>query len=981
MVTMKAEKRIDQYINLLESRSYTTVEGSAFGPWVFSETEKTFGESIPTLSYTHVEFPFSYGKPWTNFWFSSTVALPSSEEELFLLLDTETDTLVFVDGKPFGATNPYHRKLRVTEYAGRTITLHLEAWGGHKFPGYHPSEGGRVLTTTAIRKKAYPLQFSPPCLLARDEDTYGLYYDVLTLRQLSKTLDSKGFHYQHLISSLHTALSVLPLTTERDKQFLTIVRDVRIRIQPLLQAKNGSVTPQILSIGSAHLDHAWLWPIAETTRKAARTCLNMVNFTKEYPSFVFMFPQPAQMETLKSEYPSVFDKVLKAYNSGSWEPNGVCYVEPDCVLPSAESLIRQCMVGQTLTRSLFNGYEGDVFWLPDSFGYTAALPQILVGCGVSYFVTSKLSWNDTNRFPYDLFLWESLDGTRIHSHMIQGAYEGTNDPLEVSKAYDTVVHKDLQPILMRSIGEGDGAGGTLRSDLELMKREYDLQGMPKNRWSSVSSAMHEIFDGRDDLPIYRGELYLELHRGTYTSQARLKRWNRKLEGMLHSAEYLAAVYFSQGEDVTEMLESIDQVWKIVLTNQFHDILPGSSIRKVNVEAEASYEKAYSLLEPILVREGELQLNTNGFSYVKEDGSIIAPYMTGRMVTPSAKMEQNTKEITVPWATLSLDAFGGISSLQMHRNSRELVEKGKSFNSLTITEDYPIFWDAWDIEEDSLLKAKRVLSLICQIVSEDSLFWYVEQQFSVGRASSLTQTMVIYKNVPKIEFRTEVDWREKHQLLQVTFPTTIRTENALFDVPLGYITRKTDTNTSFERAKFEVAAHKWAALSDPSLSIALASDCKYGYRVREGELSLSLLRSPAAPDPDADQGKHTFIYALFCSEDGLMPIMEAATQLNNPPIRVPNDTEALCWVERGTVIIETVKVSEDRKALVFRLRECLGISSEARLRFSPILCATSLRLTNMVEKVIAQERLFAFRPFEVKTYSLEVNSFFLDTMQQ
>lgn len=978
---MKAEKRIDQYIELLKRRSYKSVEESVFGPWLSSETEKTYGEHIPSLSYTPIEFPFQYGKPWMNYWFSTTVTLPTVKEELFLLLDTETDTLVFVDGRPFGATNPFHKKLRVTEFAGKTITLHMEAWGGHLFPGYHPSEGGRVLTTVAMRKKAYPLQFSPPSLLVRDEHTYGLYYDVLTLRQLSKTLDSKGFQYQHVISSLHSALSDLSLTTGRDEQFLAKVKEVRNTIKPLLQAKNGDFTPQVLSVGNAHLDHAWLWPIAETTRKAARTCLNMVSFTQEDPSFVFMFSQPAQMEALKEEYPSVYEKVLQAYRAGSWEPNGVCYVEPDCVLSSAESLIRQCMVGKSLTKALFDGYEADVFWLPDSFGYTAALPQILVGCGVSYFVTSKLSWNDTNRFPYDLFLWESLDGTRLPSHMIQGAYEGTNDPQEVSKAYGSIVHKDLQPILMRSIGEGDGGGGTLRSDLEFMKREGNLQGMPKNRWSSLSAAMHEIFNGREDLPVYRGELYLELHRGTYTSQARLKRWNRKLEGMLHSAEYLSALYFAQGEDVTRLLEVIDQVWKIVLVNQFHDILPGSSIKRVNEEAEASYEKAHALLEPFLEGEGGLLLNTNGLAFIQDDGSKIPPFSTGlRLEDPTRREERTSTVIDLPWATLALDEFGGIGSLRLHRSNRELVEKGKSFNTFTLAEDYPIFWDAWDIEADTLQKAQRIRTLTSQAISEDSLCWYVVQQFDMGKASSLRQTVVIYKNLPKIEFRTEVDWREKHQLLQVSFFTTMRPESALFDVPLGYISRKTDRNTPLERAKFEVAAHKWAALSDPLLSVALASDCKYGYRVKDGELTLSLLRAPTAPDPDADQGLHTFTYALLCSKDGLIPIMEGAAQLNNPPLQVGRDLQALCSVEGNSVIIETVKVSEDRKAVVLRLREYLGAYSEVKLTFSPFLQASSLRLTNMVEQEINQEHLFAFRPFEVKTYYLEVNSLFLDSMR-
>ncbi|WP_332446126.1 alpha-mannosidase [Sphaerochaeta sp.] len=968
MLHQKSEKRIDQYLQLLKQYAYRTFGELEMG---YAQTEQHSSSDIYPGPYEGIGFPFSYGEPWKDYWFRTTVVLPASSDRLFLLLDTETDTLVYIDGTPYGATNPFHRKLEVTQFAGSTVEVHLQAWGGHRFPGYHPSEGGRVQACVAVKKNDYPLVFKQPLLLCRQESVYQLYYDVLVLRGLSKTLDRESLAYQHLISHMLGALQQLSLSEDPS----AMAESVRAGLSVLLEAHNGSVAASIFSVGSAHLDHAWLWPIAETTRKAARTVLNMVNFTEQYPDFVFLFSQSVQTEALKNEYPTVYQRVLEAYRRGNWEPNGVCYVEPDCMLPSGESLIRQNLVGRQVTASLFDGYEGDVFYLPDSFGFTAALPQILVGCRVKYFVTSKLSWNDTNRFPYDAFLWESLDGTRIPAHMIQGAYEGTNEPEDLCKAYASVQHKDIQPALFRPVGEGDGGGGTLRSDLELMRREADLQGLPKNRWCTLSEAMQTIFRDTSDLPVYTGELYLELHRGTYTSQAKLKWWNRTMEHLLGAYEYVTSLQFATAHPFDTLKACLDAVWKQVLINQFHDILPGSSVQVVNVQARAAYEQAYARLHQTFSPfSGPYALNVSPFAFPLPDGSRLPSHHT-RLLDTDVPLQAvpAQRHLDTEWAIVSLDGNGGISSLIRKKDGRQLVEPNCSLNTLTIGEDYPVFWDAWDLERDTLALQKPIGKPERQEYAENDHQYVVDSWFALGKASRLHQRLVCYKKMSRIDFATEVDWQEQHQLLRVTFPTTVRSQQAWYDVPFGMISRPTHTNTTLERAKFEVPAHAWAALDDRSLAVALCTDSKYGYHATNGTLSVSLLRSPTAPDPSGDAGNHSFTYAFVVSDEGLLPIQEHANAINHPLVHMADMHEPLVEVLEAQVVVHTVKVSEDGGSLVLRLREWMGSSVQAHLRFSDVLDPESLVLANMLEESIEGEALFRFKPFEVKTFLIKVRT--------
>lgn len=988
MIYGKAEKRIDAIIAQLKGRTTRELDISKGLVWKTASTKETYGD-VPAgneLKWKEIrKFPFEYGKPWTNFWFSCTMGCEElakeTGEDLYLELLTETDTMVYLDGKPQGATNPFHPLLKLNPYIqGRTgnIEIMAESWGGHFFPGYHPSEGGRVMTAVAVKKKSYPLLFSRPRILSKNNGIWGLYYDALVLRGLSRTLDEKSLLYMRIVSALHRSLLELDFSLD-DAELEEKAKETRAAIKPLLDAKNGTIAPQVISVGNAHLDHAWLWPIAETTRKAARTALNMTNYAIEFTDFSFMFTQPVQMLAVRDQYPSIYEKVLNAYKKGRWEPQGASWVEPDCMLPCGEALIRQFIEGLKANRELYPGYKGKVFWIPDSFGYNAQLPQILKGCGMKYFVTSKIGWNDTNAFPYDLFVWEGIDGTKIPSHMIIGAYEGKNDPEQIRQCWDKIRHKDLQPILLRSVGEGDGGGGTMLEDLEQMQREHDLQGLPRNRWGKLEDAMDEIFtvSPPNTLPIHKGELYLELHRGTYTVQADIKKGNRTLETVLHNADYLLAMVFAN-EGMSERVSSAKalttKAWRILLTNQFHDILPGSCINRAMEEAKASYKEALSI-----VGQAMEILQDKDAPKRMLDFTCAPPATMKKKGSRTSICTVDGSTITTPWCELRLDGYGGIESLLTVDGNgvqREIMGEGKSLNTITMSPDTTINWDAWDMEYDTLAGRTRIgkpIEIAMEIKGGNVV---VRAFYRLSKKSSLSQTMTVHADEHRIDFDTVVDWQEEHKILRAEFPTTIKSPSAQFAVPFGHVDRSTTENTSIERAQFEVPAHRWVRLGDTSTSCILASASKYGYRVKDGEMSISLLRSPNAPDPTADMGRHEFSYSFFVEygQDGISKAIDDGYRVSNPPVKVA--TKAILPISAktfaGKVILETVKVSEKEDGIVLRFYEALGSVGVLDLSHFDASVFKEVYECDMIEENFKKleekdlERL-EFQPFKVRSF--------------
>jgi alpha-mannosidase len=1036
MLIPKIESRIEQRLAFLERNAYRKLETLGFE--VF-ETTETFRAPPERGDWRKIESPAPWGKPWHCAWFRSVFQSPKISAPLFLSVLPNADSLVFLDGKPYGAFNLFHKKLRIPA-DGAEHTLYIESYAGHPQGGCGPFEGVSMIVTLGKTLPDFPNVFEGGCLLERLESIYSLYYDVKALFELTKELDKNSLRKARILKGLYDALMGVHFAStgaELEKE----AAGAKQKIAPLLAAKNGDTTPEVHLIGHAHIDHAWLWHIGETERKAARTFINMVRFMKEYPEFVFIQSQPCQLEIIKNEYPDIFAAIKEAYQAGRWEPNGGMWVEADCNLPSGESLIRQFLVGKKVNKELLGGEaEADTLWLPDVFGYAAALPQILKGCRIKYFVTSKINWNDTTRFPYETFIWRGIDGTGIGAHFISAhrqGYNGRVNPEGLAEIWNEVQHKEIQCGAVKSVGEGDGGGGTLRADLEMARRLGNLEGSPKAAWKKVSAALDQIFAEPEELPEWRGELYLELHRGTYTTQARTKRNNRRLEFALRNTEFLAALAGLEGsaEYPRELLLS---GWKQVLTHQFHDLIPGSCIRRVYEEAEADSERLFSALEeqnagirrkllagcggivavnglswertgPVTIPSAQIGAGTsvvsaNGAEYFLQrytdfDGTeqavfapalpslgwesfqVKSPALSGGASSPFS-YQGNTLE--TPFYRIVFDEAGRITSLVDRKRDRELVEQGGFFNALISAEDVPVFWDAWDIDADwtrHIVRETRLEST--EIVSDGPVCFRIRGTYHIGTGSVLVQDMVCYAKNPRIDFETKVDWKERRRLLKVEFDTAIDATQVRCEVQYGHLFRNTHKNLPQDRAKFEMCAHKWISLEDAEGGIALLNDCKYGHDAEGGVMRLSLLRSPMAPDEEADQGEHRFTYGLlpFTGSFETAKVVRSAYELNIPAEveRGPraetghgSARQSFCSVSGESVIIEAVKAPEEAggKAVILRLYESLGGQTRATLQFNRGISA--LYETDMLEEqgkklsFTGNEASLEFKPFEIKT---------------
>ncbi|MDR2071210.1 MAG: glycosyl hydrolase-related protein [Treponema sp.] len=1052
MLIPKVEQRIGQYLRFLKANRYRTLSPLQFETF---ETGETFRAPPDKAQWKKIPSPYEYGKPWHCSWFRSSFKVPAkSAYPLYLRVIPNADSLVFIDGKPVGAFNPVHKKILVNP-DGKEHTLHLEAYAGHYYPGSHSFDGRTVMLTLGRQIKDYPNLFEGGALTERVTPVYSLYYDAACLLELAQSLDPNSLRKARILKGLYDALMEVRYSST-GKVLEAEAAAAAKKIAPLLAAKNGSTVPEIHLIGHAHIDHAWLWHIGETERKAARTYINMVHLSREYPEFVFIQTQPAQLEGVKNQYPEIFNAVKEAFKKGNWEPNGGMWVEADCNVTGGESLVRQFLVGKAATKEMLD-YESDTLWLPDVFGYAAALPQILAGCRIKYFVTSKINWNDTTRFPYDTFIWRGIDGTGIKTHYIssrQRGYNGKVSPACLAEIWGEIQHKEIQSAAINSVGEGDGGGGTARGDLEMARRLANLEGAPKAAWKKVSNALDSIFAGSIDWPEWRGELYLELHRGTYTTQARTKRYNRRLEFALRNTEWLSAVAAGQGWAAYPR-EVLLKNWKALLTHQFHDIIPGSSIRRVYAEAEAVYQKIEAELAGItrelrrnilaktgggLVvfndlsweRRGPVTLSLSGGNAggsdagalkkvraLKAAGGAVYPLQrykdlddkdTGifNPLLPSlgwasftaaespAKSEPakdaspftyKEKSLKTPFYRVKFDAAGRISSLVELRGKREMVAPGGVFNGFVSAQDVPVYWEAWDIDSDwtkYLEEETRLLST--ETAADGPVCFRLRRKYQIGVSSVLVQDTVFYAQDPRIDFETRIDWREKQRLLKVGFDTAIDATQVRCEVQYGHLLRNTHRNLPHDRAKFEICAHKWVSLEEEGGGIALLNDSKYGHDLAGGRVRLTLLRSPIAPDEEADQGEQRFTYSLlpFTGPFGEARVVRTGYELNAPaaaelsnkpdtPVKAGADY-SLFTVEGDSVIAECIKAPEQAKArtgnLVIRLYESLGGRTKTVLRFSKEL--VSVEAADMLEgnpKALSfsgKELTLEFRAFEIKT---------------
>jgi len=1063
MLIPKIEQRIEQYLNHLERNAYRKIADLEFEMY---EADRTYRAPPENVEWRKIETPSPWGKEWTCFWFRAKYRVPDGATDgvnpLFLSVTPNADSLAFIDGRPSGAFNMYHNKIRI-DADGKEHTLHVESYSGHFYGGCGPFEGTSIVINIGKTIPAFPNTFEGGALLERIPAIHSLFYDIRALFETAKIADENSLRKARILKGLFEALMGISLTAQGD-ELKEQAAAASAQLAPLLALKNGPSTPAVHLIGHAHIDHAWLWHIGETERKVGRTFANMLRFVSEYPEFVFIQSQPCQLEIVKNEYPEVFAGIREAYKNGNWEPNGGMWVEADCNVTSGESLVRQFLVGKKVNRELLD-YEADTLWLPDVFGYAAALPQILSGCRIKYFVTSKINWNDTTRFPYETFIWRGIDGTSVKTHFLStrgpgAGYNGRVVPEELAAVWNSVQHKEVQSACVKPIGEGDGGGGTLRADLEMARRLGDLEGAPRSAWKTVSAALGEIFaeNAEGQLPEWRGELYLELHRGTYTTQSRTKRNNRLLEFALRNAEFLCAFsslkHASKDGGWQYPREALLDCWKRTLTYQFHDIIPGSSIGRVYTEAEEDSGKMLAwlgrisdeakslLVGPDTARDasgsdhsGKISLFVfNDLSWDRKgivripgemagtvtalqgrDGTVY-PIQRYRDIDGNDVAVCSLKAPSLGWAGYTVltgegslgvkspfvlcdniletpfykmvfDDAGRITGLFDKRQDREMVAPGGAFNAIISAEDVPVFWDAWDIDADWTRHIKQETSLIStELVAYGPECFRLRRVYNIGTVSRLIQDMICYAGDPRIDFETKVSWHEKWRLLKVEFAAAVAPPRVRCEVQYGHIWRNTHRSLMQDRAMFEICAHKWISLEEEGCGIALMNDCKYGHDVEGGRMRLSLLRSPVAPDPEADRGTHYFTYSILPFADGFgdSGVIRSAYELNSPVTALIGDGRAegniaddvagqsLCTIEGNAVIVECVKVPENSEdgELVLRLYESLGGRCRTVLRFARKLRAASE--TDMLEdnpkalSVQGNALALEFRPFEIKT---------------
>lgn len=1059
---IKAEQRIAQYLKVLDAAKYRSVADLQWEVYATGDRLRTPPDAV---AWTPIELPHAYGAQWTSYWFRSTAVVPQAAAgcDLFLTASPNADSLVFLDGEPIGALNPFHGKIRLTATAeaGRSLKLHLESYAGHYYPGMDPLQDRSVILTLGAHIADYPNVFGDARLVVKNETVYALYYDALLLFDTARNLGPDSLRKHRILRGLYNALSTIRLTATVE-ELSTQADAARRAITSLLATTSGDTVPTMHLVGHAHIDHAWLWPIWETERKAARTFANMARLAEEYEEFVFIQSQPAQLEIIEREYPAVFAAVKRAYQRGQWEPNGGMWVEADCNVPSGESLIRQFLVGKQASQRML-GYEGDTLWLPDVFGYAAALPQILAGCEIDYFVTSKINWNDTTRFPYDTFLWRGIDGTGVKTHFITTRNNGYNGRVNVDELWDAwhhLQHKDLHGQLVKPIGEGDGGGGTLRADLESARRLAALEGAPQVRWARVSDALASIFAEASELPEWRGELYLELHRGTYTTQARTKRYNRVLEFQLRELEalYTLLAVTAPASAPPYPRQELTACWKMLLTNQFHDIIPGSSIRSVYEDAERWYrkieEQAASLIAatgpafaelagssdlthvalntfswerhaviPVLLHDGapaptraeldgssipvQVSQDAAGRNVARIAAAIPALALRSLRLTAKAQGAPTQEEppfllqddvLSTPFYRIEFDADGQIQSLIDCEHGTEFVAAGAAFNRFVSAEDLPIKWDAWDIDADWELSSTDETRLQeTQVVSIGPVFAQLRRSYAIGRASTLTQDIYVYAASRRIDFDTQVEWHEDHRLLKVAFPANVTTNQVRCEVQYGHLMRSTHANRPADQAQFEFAAQKWIAVEETGRGVALLNDCKYGHDVNGSTMRLTLLRSPKAPDPQADMGTHRFSYAIlpFVGAFSVESVVRQAYDLNHPVVTIAVDApvtgrrhnaaaapESLLQLDTAQVIVEALKPAEEPQSedpavvdLIVRLYEAGGGAVSCTL--SSAYPLQEVHATNMLERDrqalehTPHQVALQFRPFEIKTLRLRV----------
>lgn len=886
-------------------------------------------------------------------------------KELWFSLKTAAEICVKVNGKYVGGVDPNRERMLLSPYVNDKKTLHFDMMG------YNRSKPDDERNPESLSVRGCRQIFEGAYICTVNHAVQDLVWDFELLLDVAKS-DLFNEDYRNFLNKeLNNAMNFIDF----DSDELTGVGECQQYLNDVVFANdNYKGNGDVALIAHSHLDIAYYWRRIHAVQKNLRTVLIQLRLMDKYPDFKYTHTQPYVYETLEKYYPEVFEELKEKVANGQFEPVGAMYVEPDCNVPSAESLIRQCLYGQQTYRRMF-GKTVNNAWLPDVFGNSWILPQILKKSGVEYFVSNKMStWNDTNRFPHNNFIWRGIDGSDVLACVPPTHFITWNMPSQIQENWEAYIDKDSGGQTMNMFGYGDGGSGCTEEMIELMHRFEKLSVMPKCEHMGGAEFLEKNLKNNDSLETWDGELYLEMHRGTFTTKSHMKRANRQLEYKLRTAEMLSVL---RGEDNTAELTDI---YKKLLINQFHDILPGSHIHPVYEDAMADYDDINKRLDAI-IGTGSKYFNTLNFTrdaltFVPNKKGTATRYgVKGNWIIPnipalssSSLRAASYKEqwltvgdtVETPFYSLQFNEDGSIASLFDKELEREWTDG--DFNKLKIYTDNPGNYDAWDIlpnykDKQIEIKVTEPLAL-CEQDGESATF----KAILSTEKSTWTMLIRLFRRSRGIEVENIVNWNEKHRLAKAEFGCNVLTRKALCDTSAGFIERDTHKNTTWQQARFETCHHKWADLAETDGGIAIINDGKYGIGFDNNVMSLSLLRATIRPDVTSDMGMHNFCYMIMPhSEDAVKAgINNIAFQYNVPLVKADVEYNGNIF---APLYLQAMKKAEDSDMTIIRLSEQDGKRGRIKLD-------KKVKLLNMLEEVEGETDIIEYKPFEIITIGVE-----------
>ncbi len=982
------KSKVEKTLSVIEGQIYKSVYAEK--QWYYAECNYKGDKYVPEPSGEFIlkTAPFECGGYDTHYIVKNTLNIPTPSEgnEIVLRIKTgregQWDSLnpqfiLYVDGKMIQGLDVNHTESLIDS-------------GKHEILIYG-------YTGMRLDDQSFPMSID---ICEINKLAEKVWYDLKIAMECFENLYVHSVERANLYRNIEYAMNMIDLSVPGSDSFYNSLKKASEHMDKNIFCGTKS-NVEVYQIGHTHIDVAWLWTLAQTEEKAQRSFATVIKFMEQYPDYIFMSSQPQLYKYVKNSAPDLYAKIKDAVKNGKWEPEGAMWLEADCNITSGESFIRQIIHGKDFFRDEF-GVDSHVLWLPDVFGYSAALPQILNKCGVDTFVTSKIGWNETNKIPYDAFMWQGIDGTEIftyfmtacnksndYEHQWMSTYVGSTVPSMAVGAWERFQQKEYSNKALVTYGKGDGGGGPTKNDLEYAKRLVKgVDGIPQYKLAKSEvflKGLKEDFDRNSEMlgkkPRWIGELYLEFHRGTYTSIAKLKKQMRKSEILLRMDEALAStanVLLGLPYPKYELYDN----WETVCLNQFHDILPGSSIFQVYEDSDKQMNGVLDfgnnlknnvlskLAENISKDSGVVVYNPTSFiasGAVEVDGKkIIAkdvPAFGWKTIAKTSTVNDvivGDKTLENTFYHITFDNNGNISSLIDKRQNKEYVQNGEVINRLQVFEDYPREYDAWELTD----YYKQKVTNLDYATSIEPIENEIAKGFKIVRNyldSVITQKIWLYsgESIDRIDVENEIDWKESHKIMKASFPVNVHANEATYEIQFGNVKRPTHENTSWDAAKFEVCAHKYADISDNTCGFAILNDCKYGHSCEGNNLKLTLLKCATYPNPEADKHFHTFTYSIYphAGRFETSDTIKQAYLLNAPlsaVVATGNETKisdnySFVSCSNENIVIETVKQAEKDNDIIVRLYESKNGTECTNLKFG--FDVSNAYITDMLENVI------------------------------